>query len=266
MLPLSSRSGAQPTQASQAALTEEVPYVQTPMHVVHRMLQLADVKRGDVLWDLGSGDGRIVIAAAKSGARSVGYEIDPNLIAESRTKAKIAGVSELTQFFEKDLFELDFSRPSVVALYLLPEFNLKLRPKLLAELKPGSRVVSHEWDMGDWSPDETFTYWSAAKPHGTQKEHRVYLWVVPAKVSGRWRVEIARSEADSGTSFEVAIEQRFQRLTAQASRGTVRWMQLRGRGIGFEWHDGSKPVRLEGRLQTSGTLQGRNWKASPIRE
>jgi hypothetical protein len=246
--------------------TEEVPYVQTPMHVVHRMLQLAEAKHSDLLWDLGSGDGRIVIAAAKRGARGVGYEIDPNLIVQSRINAKKHGVSALTQFIEKDLFTLDFSRPSVVTLYLLPEFNLKLRPKLLAELSPSSRIVSHEWDMGDWPPDETLTYWSAAKPHGTQKEHRVYLWVVPARVAGRWRVQLGKTGTTNGKSFALTIEQRYQRLTAQANRGHIRWIQMRGREVSFEWRDDDKPMRFNGRLQSSGNLQGRDWVATPIRD
>jgi hypothetical protein len=269
---LSSRANTQAsdpkssTIESAAQPTEEVPYVQTPMHVVHRMLQLAEVKRGDLLWDLGSGDGRIVIEAAKRGAQSIGYEIDPNLIAESRRNARRSGVSALTQFVEKDLFTLDFSRPSVVTLYLLPEFNLKLRPKLLAELKPGSQIVSHEWDMGDWPPDETLTYWSAAKPHGTQKEHRVYLWIVPARVAGRWRVHIHGVDRKIRESFDLNVEQRYQRLSAQANRGSVRWIEMRGRDVSFEWRDSGKPMRFDGQLQANGNLQGRNWKATLIRD
>lgn len=249
---------AKPTEPSNNAVpTEDVPYVQTPTHVVHRMLQLAEVKPGDLLWDLGSGDGRIVIAAAQRGARGVGYEIDPNLITESREKARVAGVSARTQFVEKDLFTLDFARPSVVSLYLLPEFNLKLRPKLLAALKPGARVVSHEWDMGDWSPDETWLYPSPAKPHGTKKEHKVFLWVIPARVDGRWRVTMA-----NGKPFSIDVTQQFQKLTPKSSAAEIAWMSLRGTTLRFATRNGARLTEYEGRVTGDAkSILGRGWRA-----
>lgn len=248
--------------SSLPAPTEEVPYVQTPMHVVHRMLQLADVGRSDVVWDLGSGDGRIVIEAAKRGARATGFEIDPRLVAESKVRAKQARVSQRARFAERDIFSLDFTAASVVTMYLLPEYNVKLREHLLAQMKPGSRVVSHEWDMGDWLPDETLTYWAADKPHGTQKDHRVFLWIVPAIVDGHWQVSFNRS--GSRGAFGLRIAQRYQRLSAESTEGDVRWIQLRGRSISFELQNNGRRMRFDGELAADGAFRGPGWRATRI--
>jgi SAM-dependent methyltransferase len=148
------------------------PYVQTPPEVVHAMLKIADVKRTDVVYDLGCGDGRIVIAAAQSfGARGVGIDISAERVAEARRNALSAGLAGRLLFREEDLFEADVSPATVVALYLLPEVNLELRPKLLRELKPGSRIVSHTFDFGDWKPERKLDI------AGT----RVFLWSVPPR-------------------------------------------------------------------------------------
>jgi hypothetical protein len=241
-----------------AAPTEEVPYVQTPPLVVRRMLQMAEVAARDVLWDLGSGDGRIVIAAATQfGARGVGYEIDPLLIAESRRLAKRAGVAARARFMEKDLFALAFAEPSVVTLYLLPEFNMKLRPLLLSQMRPGSRVVSHEWDMGDWLPDETLLVPSPEKPHGTNREHKVMLWVIPAPVSGQWRVEASAAHPANG--LLVNVGQRNQLATTTAERGSVMWAHLRGTALSMAWSDGS------GRWTLRGEVKGHTWRGEIAR-
>ena len=130
------------------------PYVPTPHEVVSRMLELAEIKRGDVLYDLGSGDGRIVVAAAKKfGIRSVGFEIDPVLVKDSRQIIKQAGLEELVEIREQDIRTVDFSPASVITMYLYPAANLRLRPVLMRELKPGSRVISHDFNMGSWKPD-----------------------------------------------------------------------------------------------------------------
>jgi len=135
--------------------TPDVIYVPTPHEVVDDMLRLVDVKKGDILYDLGSGDGRIPIAAAKKyGIRATGIDIDPERIAEANQKARGAGVSKLVEFRQEDLFKANFRDATVVTLYLLPDLNLRLRPRLWAELKPGTRVVSHQFDMGDWQPDK----------------------------------------------------------------------------------------------------------------
>ena len=146
-----------PSSAAPAApqRTPDVPYEPTPHRVVSAMLQLANVGANDIVYDLGCGDGRIVIAAAKLGARGVGVDIDPQRIAEANANARRENVVEHVQFLEQDLFETDISQATVVMLYLYPSVNLKLRPKLLRELQPGTRIVSHSHDMGDWKPDKT---------------------------------------------------------------------------------------------------------------
>lgn len=233
--------------AAGAPVVEEVPYVQTPPRVVRRMLQLADLSPRDTVWDLGSGDGRIVITAAQQfAARATGFEIDPALIRESRDLARGAGVASRTRFEQKDLFTLAFSEPSVVTMYLLPEFNLKLRPLLLAQMRPGARVISHEWDMGDWRPDETLLVASNEKPYGTARENRVMLWVIPAAVAGEWRL------ATPDVRFSVA--QRLQEVTATASQGKVLWASLRGTELAIAWQDGSQ------RKVFRGEVRGKRWQ------
>ncbi len=248
-------AGAQ--DAAPALPIEEVPYVQTPPRVVRRMLQMAEIKSSDVLWDLGSGDGRIVIAAATEfGARAVGYEIDPALIRESRARAQRAGVASRTKFLEKDLFSLAFAEPSVVTLYLLPEFNMKLRPMLLAQMRPGTRVVSHEWDMGDWQPDETLVVRSPEKPYGTNREHKMMLWVIPAPVAGRWRIETAMPHPANGLTIE--LTQRIQILDPTPDRGETPWAHLRGTSLAIGWNEVSTRWALRGQIaggQWRGELQ-----------
>jgi ribosomal protein L11 methylase PrmA len=151
----------------------EVPYVPTHEKVVAEMLKVAKVGKNDVLYDLGSGDGRIVITAAKQfGTRGVGVDIDPARVTEARENAKKAGVTDRVKFLQQDLFETDIREATVVTLYLLPEVNLRLRPKLLSDLKPGTRVVSHNYDMGDWAPLKTLQL-------RVPQEHTIYYWVVP---------------------------------------------------------------------------------------
>jgi SAM-dependent methyltransferase len=167
------------------AAGEDVPFVTTPDNVTAAMLELAGVKAGDHVIDLGSGDGRIVIAAARRGATGLGVEIDPRLVAESVANAVRAGVSARARFLEQDLFKTDLSPATVVTMYLLPEVNLQLRPAILA-LRPGTRIVSHDWDMGDWAPDRTLTIPVPDKPLGLRKSSFVHLWIVPARVAGLW--------------------------------------------------------------------------------
>ncbi|HUM18372.1 MAG TPA: methyltransferase domain-containing protein [Candidatus Nitrosotalea sp.] len=155
---------------------QEVPDVRTPLVVVNEMLKLAGVSSEDIVYDLGSGDGRIVIAAAKDrGARGVGYEIDPALVAQATDRARRLGLSHRVTFKQEDLFQADLRPASVVTLYLSPELNRRLRPKLQSELRPGSRIVSHSFDMGDWAPTQTM---QVSSNEGT---HTLYLWVVPVR-------------------------------------------------------------------------------------
>jgi tRNA G37 N-methylase Trm5 len=155
---------------AQQQKTKDVPYVPTPQVVVDKMLEVAAVSKDDVVYDLGSGDGRIVITAAKKyGVRGVGVDIDPERVKEANANAVQAGVADRVKFIEQDLFKTDLKEASVVTLYLLPEVNLRLRPKLWSELKPGTRVVSHAFDMGDWKPDKTIEV----------EGRTIYFWVVP---------------------------------------------------------------------------------------
>ena len=150
----------------------DVPYVPTPQKVVDGMLELADVKKGNVVYDLGCGDGRIVITAAKEyGATGIGVDLNPVRIEEANANAKDAEVEDKVTFHVGDLFNFDFSKADVLTLYLLPDVNMKLRPKILSEMKPGSRIVSHAFDMGDWRPDREI------KVDGKT----VYLWIIPEK-------------------------------------------------------------------------------------
>jgi len=151
---------------------DEVPFVATPIELVDRMLELAQVKRGDVVYDLGSGDGRIPVTAAKRfGIRAYGIDIDPQRIAEANDNARRNGVAHLAQFRQEDLFKANFREATVVTLYLLPDLNVKLRPRLLAELKPGTRIVSHQFDMGTWQPERKLEL----------NGRTIYLWTVPAR-------------------------------------------------------------------------------------
>jgi SAM-dependent methyltransferase len=160
--------------------TPEVPFVPTSEEAVHAMLRLAGVKKTDIVYDLGCGDGRIVVAAAKDfGAHGVGIDIDPQRIGEARENARKAGVEDQVRFEENDLFQADIHEATVVTLFLLAHVNLKLRPKLLQDLKPGTRIVSNTFDMGDWKPDKEITL-------GDPEElsflsHRLFLWIVPPK-------------------------------------------------------------------------------------
>ncbi len=209
-----------------------VPFVVSPEEVVDRMLRIADVGPGDYLIDLGSGDGRIVIGAAQRGAQALGIDIDPSLVAKARNNAVHAGVEARATFAAEDLFNTNLSAATVVTMYLLPEFNLKLRPKLLA-LKPGTRLVSHDWNMGEWEPDETIELRTPEKPVGLGGKSRVHLWIVPADARGHWVVEVPQH----GGRWEFDIGQQFQALSVRASNGrggrdlTVRGTRLRGAEI-----------------------------------
>jgi SAM-dependent methyltransferase len=160
----------------------DVPYVPTTEAAVQAMLKLGEVKQTDVVYDLGCGDGRIVIAAAKNlGARGVGIDINPVRIGEAKENARKAGVEKLVRFEENDLFEADIHEATVVTLFLLPHINLKLRPKLLHDLKPGTRIVSNTFDMGDWKPEKEFIVPDTEVD--SFLSHKLFLWIVPASAA-----------------------------------------------------------------------------------
>jgi len=197
--------------SAQPASTEEeysrplldVPYVPTSEETVHRMLELADVQSEDYLIDLGSGDGRIVVAAARDWGvqRALGIDLDPERITEANANAKAAGVEDRVRFEQGDLFDKDFSDADVLTMYLLPTVNLRLRPVILEDLRPGTRVVSHAFDMGDWAPDKTIVV----------NSRNVYKWVVPARVGGTWTV----TDAD-GKTFTIELKQEYQTVGGTA--------------------------------------------------
>ena len=200
---------------SARAAQPSVPYVPTPQVVVDRMLEMGKVGTGDYLIDLGSGDGRIVVTAAKKfGTRGFGVDLDPRRIAEANANAKAAGVMDKVAFYQRDLFATDLSEATVVTMYLLPQVNLQLRPRLL-ELKAGTRIVSHDFSMDDWQPEEHIQMPAPDKYGGSGGTSDIYLWLVPAKVAGAWRWELPLR--GGAIPYELDVQQRFQKVT-----GTVR--------------------------------------------
>lgn len=203
----------------------DTPYVQTPQVVVDRMLEVAKVTARDYVIDLGSGDGRMVITAAKRyGARGFGVDLDRRLVTLSNSNAAKAGVAKRAVFYERDIYETDLTPASVVTIYLLPEVNLMMRPRLFAMLKPGTRVVSHDYDMGEWPPDLTFSMDAPGKTVGRDKTSKVFYWVVPAKAAGKWRSRMSMGGAQR--DFELALTQNFQKI-----EGTV---NVDGRSVAIE--------------------------------
>jgi hypothetical protein len=227
----------------------DVVYVPTPQVVVDTMMRMAQVGPGDYLIDLGSGDGRVVVSAANRGARALGVDLDRYLLGVANEAAKREGVADRATFREQNLFETDLASATVITTYLLPEMNVKLRPKILA-LKPGTRVVAHDYHMGDWLPDQRETLEVPEKKVGLEGVSYVYLWHVPAQVAGRWRTEIP--VAGRLAPFEFELEQRFQvvtgRAAAIASRPTrLQTPRLRSDALSFtvELGPGRPPVRYE---------------------
>jgi hypothetical protein len=201
----------------------DVIFVPTPMKVVERMLEMAEVKKGEFLIDLGCGDGRIPVTAAKKfGARGLGVDLDPDRIIEANERVKKEGVGDMVEIRRQNLFETDLSKADVISMYLLTDLNLRLRPKLL-ELKPGTRIVSHAFNMGDWLPEQKDTL---------SPRYDVYLWIVPAKVEGRWNVQRGEKK------FVVEFKQKYQEVTGTAQVNgksvPVQNGRLRGTEISFD--------------------------------
>lgn len=219
---------------------ERAPFITTPDEVVERMLALAQTRADDVVMDLGSGDGRIVIAAAQRfGARGIGVEIEPRLVEISRQNARRAGVAGRVEFIAGDVLHADLSRASVVTVYLLPALIEQLQPKFLTELAPGTRIVSHAFAMTGWKPDRSETVRLARRHEGQGEESRIHLWVVPAQVRGEWRAP----------GWRLRVAQNFQEVELEAEhegrRLAVAEARLRGPDFAFtaaEW-------RFVGRVQ-----------------
>lgn len=238
-------------------ITEETPYVQSPRIVVETMLKMAQVRASDFLIDLGSGDGRILITAAKKyGARGFGVDYDPRLVKLATDNAREAGVGDRVTFLEQDIFKTDLRSASVVAMYLLPNYNLVLKPRLL-QLKPGTRVVSHDYGMGDWPADAELTVPAPGKPVGVRKESTIYLWIVPAQVEGAWKTVIPG--ARGAQSATLRFEQHYQRLegTLQIGKMILRLERtyLRANYLSFRVQDGPATVRFQGYAK-SGRISG----------
>jgi len=229
---------------------KDVIWVPTPDELVQAMLDLAKVTPNDFVMDLGSGDGRIVIAAAKRGARAVGVEYNPEMVELSKRNAEKAGVSGKASFVNADLFATDLSHATVITMYLLPSLNLKLRPTIL-DLKPGTRVVSHAFNMGEWQYDKT-----------VEKQGRTaYLWIVPAKVAGAWTWA-----ANPGTA-ELKISQIFQTidgtLKAEGKEAPIKDAKLDGSHIEFVCGDAEYSGRVNGKsIEGTVKMKGREQKWS----
>jgi SAM-dependent methyltransferase len=227
------------------------PYVPTPQKVVDEMLRMGRVGAKDFLVDLGSGDGRIVITAAqRMGVRGFGVDLDPELVRHANAVAKQAGVADRVQFFQRDIFKTDLTKADVVTMYLLPEVNMMARPKLLAELRPGSRVVTHDYHFEDWLPDDRITLDVPEKKVGTPGLAYVYMWIVPGQGGGRWqgKMPVAGGQV---LPVELDLEQRFQLLTGSVTLGgrpaTLTFAEMVGNDLNviFNAEIGGKQVRHE---------------------
>lgn len=264
LLLLASPAAAQKTFEPQVGQPgKDVIWVPTPDEVVDRMLAMAQTTPNDYVIDLGSGDGKIAIAAAKRfGARALGIEYNPDMVKLSQKNAEAAGIASKAGFRHGDIFATDFSQATVVTMYLLPALNLKLRPQILA-MRPGTRVVSHSFSMDDWEADET----------SSLDGRRAYFWVVPAAVAGAWWLELAGGGA--AEKLEMTLEQRFQKIEGTVALGTVlgglREARLRGFLIAFAYVDDKgvrrdfsgrvSGARMEGSFRADNGAEGR-WTAA----
>jgi hypothetical protein len=227
------------------------PYVPTPQYIVDRMLQMGSVSGKDYLIDLGSGDGRIVITAAKRfGAHGMGVDISEKLVDLAMTNAHKEQVADRVKFVRQDAFKTDIAPASVLTLYLLPKFVLELRPKLLSELKPGSRIVCHDYSLGDWESDNSITFDSPEKEAiNGASQTSLFLYIVPALVAGTW--QLALPEGLGARSAQVSLQQRYQRIsgsTSGARSKPMRHAALRGDRIELTLPIGSRDYLAAGRV------------------
>ena len=227
---------------------KDVVWVPTPEALVERMLKMAQVTPKDYVIDLGSGDGRTVIAAVqKFGATALGVEYNPDMVALSVKAAEKAGVADKAKFIKADIFETDFSKATVITMYLLPALNIKLRPKLL-DMRPGTRIVSHAFNMEDWEPDQTVTV----------EGRDAYLWIVPAKVQGSWALAVPAG--NGGEKWHIALKQNFQKLSGTATLGDKSYnlteTRLRGADVAFAFVDGNGIKRQFNGRTTGDRMEG----------
>ena len=243
---------------SERSVKLDAPFLPTPNYVILEILAKAHVGKDDILYDLGSGDGRIVIEAAKkTGCRAVGIEIDADLVDDSRLNAARAGVQDRVRFVVADIFKEDFSEATVVTIYMGSDVNIRLRPKLLRELKPGSRIATYTFDMGDWKPDGVSTF----------GREDAYFWIIPANASGKWRW--IEGKGKSKTQWELEVKQAFQEIAGEVSYKGKRFPLQGGKITGTEIRftlDGDPfgkgaPVEFTGRIQGNaieGTIDRRD--------
>jgi len=255
---------AQPAQSAKDFKPEvgqqgkDVVWVPTSQALVNKMLDMAKLTAADIHYDLGSGDGRTVITAAKRGARAYGIECNPDMVALSRQSAAKEGVGDKATFAKADLFETDFSQATVITMFLLPDINLKLRPKIL-DLKPGTRIVSNTFTMGEWEADETAT---AASDEGSSYYRTALLWIVPAKVSGIWK----------SAQGDLTLKQEFQKFSGSINAGGVTTLvsggKLRGDQISFSAGGTQYSGKVAGDTITGTAVSGgasRDWSATRSR-
>jgi SAM-dependent methyltransferase len=227
-----------------AVLSQDVPYVPTTPEVVNGMLKLAEVTEDDLVYDLGCGDGRIVVAAARDfGAKGVGVDSNPDRIKESNDNAEKNDVKDKVKFIEQNLFEADIKDATVVAIYLLNSVNLKLRPKLFRELQPGTRVVSHAFHMEDWAPDSSQVV----------DDRDIYFWIIPENASGTWNIK------GSDRNFSLNIDQRFQEISGTLTEGEksyeIKNAKIEGSKLSFTAEGDNSSISFEGEVNDD-TLQG----------
>ena len=225
---------------------KDVVWVPTSQALVNKMLEMAKLTAGDIHYDLGSGDGRTVITAAKRGAQAYGVEYNPNMVELSRRNAQKEGVSAKAHFINGDIFETDFSKATVITLFLLPELNVKLRPKIL-DMKPGTRVVSNSFRMGEWEPDQTQ---NVNEKEGCSAYCTAYLWIVPAKVEGRWKLP----------DGELALKQNFQKVSGSLGANAISGGTLRADQITFTAGGTQYNAKVNGDTMTGTMSSGGNNK------
>ena len=266
-----------PLHAALAQQHADVPYVSTPQRVVEAMLEAGQVSASDFLIDLGSGDGRVVIEAVRQrGARGMGIELDPNLVSTANREASRLGIAASANFLSGNLFNFDFSKATVVTMYLLPKVNLELRPRILSQMAPGTRIVSHDFDMGKWKPDARREVAVPNKSYGPPVS-QVYLWVVPANASGKWQWRLPAGTAAG--MVEATVRQSFQELNIDAvldgHSAAVQGAQLRGDTISFtlilesggqklaqEFSGRIAGDRITGNVRTAGSDKFNSWQAT----
>jgi ubiquinone/menaquinone biosynthesis C-methylase UbiE len=234
--------GEEPAPFNEDAL--DVPYVSTPVQVMEEMFRLAELKEGDVLLDLGCGDGRIPInAAVQYGIEAYGVDLNPERIRESIRNAQIAGVDHLVDFYEQDLFETDLTEATVITMYLLPSVNLRLRPKILTYVKPGTRVISHDFNMNEWIPDKDSMIFIE------DEAHSVYYWMVPANVTGEWALKIDKLPLEVTIRFDQVFQLPQGKVMSDEEGWKVLEEKLKGDEFFFKLESPKLVCALNGKIK-----------------